>query len=66
MSVQGTWQLKEVVLRYCRVGGSSRGVREFLGTGGGLVAWARANPHVAVRAEQLANRHPVVFGAYRA
>jgi hypothetical protein len=27
MSVRGQWQLKTVVLRYCKTGGSSKGVR---------------------------------------
>lgn len=36
--------------------------RDFLSDG--LIEWAKKHPHVKIRVQQLANRHPVVYGEY--
>lgn len=63
MSVRGVRQLRELVIRYSRVGGSSAGVRELLRSER-LREFARENPEVAIVAEVKESRHPVLRGKY--
>jgi large subunit ribosomal protein L43 len=62
MSRNGIQQLRSLTLLYCKQGGSSRGVREFLEEG--LTAFAKANPSVLVSAKLRPGRHPVLRGEY--
>jgi len=63
MSIRGVWQLSSVTLRFCKAGGSSAGVREYIG--GELRGWAAAHGEVAVSVVHGAGRHPTATGAYR-
>lgn len=58
----GRYQLKELVVRYCDWGGSSRGVREFIAKD--LVRFAEANPQLKINVLRGNNMHPVLRGRY--
>lgn len=58
----GRYQLKELVIRYCDWGGSSRGIREFIAKD--LVGFADANPQLKISVVRRNNMHPVVRGRY--
>ena len=62
MSIRGVPQLKELIVRYCDLGGSSRGTREFIATG--LLDFARAHPECQVSTVIKRNKHPMVRGNY--
>mmetsp|Transcript_31182 Transcript_31182/g.96507 ORF Transcript_31182/g.96507 Transcript_31182/m.96507 type:complete len:134 (+) Transcript_31182:788-1189(+) len=63
--IRGVPQLRELVVRYCPHGGSSRGARAFVhGEKDGFAAFAAANPRVACRSELGRGKHPVVRGVY--
>ena len=64
MCTRGQWHLRELTVRYCPRGGSSRGTREWVRTG--MLEFARQNPHVKVRTILGPNKHPVVEGKYDA
>lgn len=61
MARNGVWELRNVLLRYCATGGSSRGVREYVESG--LVQFAERNPHIEIRTE-IKSGHPCVYGDY--
>jgi large subunit ribosomal protein L43 len=63
MARRGVWELKELLLRYSRTGGSSRGVREFVEHD--LVNFARENPQINIQTS-FRNSHPFVVGEYGA
>jgi large subunit ribosomal protein L43 len=62
MSLRGVRQLKELLIRYSDIDGSSRGVREWIQKD--VVAFAQANPSVTIRTEKKRNVHPFVRGMY--
>ena len=62
MCTKGVWQLKTLVLRYCPIGGSSVGAREYIRTG--LVEFAKQNPQVECKTILGKGKHPVVEGRY--
>mmetsp|Transcript_13201 Transcript_13201/g.39308 ORF Transcript_13201/g.39308 Transcript_13201/m.39308 type:complete len:127 (+) Transcript_13201:206-586(+) len=62
--IRGVPQLRELVVRYCPHGGSSRGARDFVFGEGGLAAFAAGNPAVACRTELGRGKHPTVRGEY--
>jgi len=57
------WQLKRLVIQYCRYGGSSRGVRKFL-VSEDYADWLRENPQIEVETLHKGGRHPHVLGEY--
>ena len=63
MATRGIFQLRKLTLKYCEVGGSSRGIREYIGDGH-LVKWATEHPHVNIEVVRRQNRHPVVHADY--
>lgn len=63
MARRGVFELNEVILKYSRDGGSSRGVREFVERD--LVPFARRNPQIVIRTT-FCNGHPFVVGRYGA
>jgi hypothetical protein len=63
MARRGVWELQEILLRYSRTGGSSRGVREFVEHD--LVGFARDNPQIKIETS-FRNSHPFVVGSYGA
>jgi large subunit ribosomal protein L43 len=62
MCTRGVWQLKTLVLRYCPIGGSSIGAREYLRTG--FLDFAAKNPQVECKAILGKGKHPAVEGRY--
>jgi large subunit ribosomal protein L43 len=64
MAKRGVWALRQLTLHYCKNGGSSRGVREYIETG--LVDFARQNPQIECRTVVRNGRHPYVQGLYPA
>ena len=62
MSLRGVRQLKELVIRYSDIDGSSRGIREWMKTD--LVPLAQANPNLTIRTEKKRATHPFLRGVY--
>jgi large subunit ribosomal protein L43 len=62
MSKNGVLQLQRILVRYCDLGGSSRGVRGFVQSE--LVDFARSVPHAQVVTEIRRNRHPILRADY--
>ena len=62
MAKRGVWALRQLTLHYCKNGGSSRGVREFIETG--LADFASQNPQIQCRTVVRNGRHPYVQGLY--
>eukprot|EP00616_Rhizochromulina_sp_CCMP1243_P019371 CAMPEP_0118964122 /NCGR_PEP_ID=MMETSP1173-20130426/1869_1 /TAXON_ID=1034831 /ORGANISM="Rhizochromulina marina cf, Strain CCMP1243" /LENGTH=148 /DNA_ID=CAMNT_0006912545 /DNA_START=10 /DNA_END=453 /DNA_ORIENTATION=- len=62
MSIRGVAQLKGLTLRYCDLGGSSRGARQFIREN--LVSWAEKNPQTQVETAIKRNKHPQLIGEY--
>ena len=62
MSLKGVRQLKELLVRYSDIDGSSRGIRQWIRTD--LIAFAEKNPTVLVRTEKRRAAHPFVRGHY--
>jgi large subunit ribosomal protein L43 len=54
--------MKELVIRYSDIDGSSKGMRAWLQQE--VVSFARANPSVTIRTEKKRNAHPTVCGHY--
>jgi large subunit ribosomal protein L43 len=63
MATRGVFQLGQLTLHYCEVGGSSRAVREYLGNGK-LVVWAQNHPHVQINVQPRNGHHPYVHAQY--
>lgn len=61
MARNGVWELRNVLLRYCATGGSSRGVREYVEDG--LAQFAKKNPQIEF-STQIKSGHPCVFAEY--
>ncbi|KAL1523874.1 hypothetical protein AB1Y20_018793 [Prymnesium parvum] len=62
MCTRGVWQLKGLLIKYCKNGGSSAGIREWLDTK--LVPFAKDNPQIDICVSLKNNRHPHVKAAY--
>ena len=62
MSLRGVRQLKELVVRYSDIDGSSRGMREWMRTE--MVPLAEANPSMVIRTEKKRATHPFLRGVY--
>lgn len=61
MARNGVWELRNVLLRYCATGGSSRGVREYVENG--LAQFAEKNSQIEF-STQIKPGHPCVFADY--
>ncbi|CAI8058383.1 39S ribosomal protein L43, mitochondrial [Geodia barretti] len=55
-------QLKRLTLQYCKNGGSSRGIREFLSET--VAQFAKENPHLTVYVRQRPGRHPRIVAEF--
>ena len=64
MATRGVFQLQKLRLYYCEHGGSSRAMRDFLGSGK-LVDWATDHPHVEIIVQPRNGNHPYIRAAYR-
>jgi len=62
MSLRGVRQLKELVVRYSDLDGSSKGVREWMRTN--IVDLATANPDLTIKTELKRAVHPFLRGIY--
>jgi len=63
MSLRGVRQLKELIVRYSDLDGSSRGVREWIRTS--LVDLAKTNPELSIKTELKRAVHPFLRGVYK-
>ena len=63
MATKGVWQLKQVTIRYCQHGGSSRYVRQLLGDHR-FLKFVEENPQVQFETELKGARHPILIGDY--
>ncbi|CAI5743829.1 unnamed protein product [Peronospora destructor] len=63
MATNGVWQLKQVTIRYCQHGGSSRYVRQLLGDHR-FLNFVEENPQVKFMTELKGARHPILVGDY--
>ncbi|KAL5477902.1 hypothetical protein EMCRGX_G024757 [Ephydatia muelleri] len=55
-------QLKRLTLQYCKNGGSSNGMREYIDTH--VIKFALANPQVSVYVRHRPSRHPRIIGEF--
>jgi large subunit ribosomal protein L43 len=62
MSLKGVRQLKELTIRYCDIGGSSRGIREWIRAE--AIPFAKENPTMQVTTIKKRNNHPFIQGDY--
>ena len=63
MATRGVFQLKKLRLFYCEHGGSSRAIRDFLGSGK-MIDWANEHPHVEIVVQIRNGKHPYVKSEY--
>jgi hypothetical protein len=64
MSIRGVWQLETLLLRFCKQGGSSGGLREYI-KAGGIQSFAASNPSISINVVHAAGKHPLAVGKYR-
>jgi len=64
MATRGVFQLQKLRLYYCEHGGSSRAMRDYLGSGA-LVDWATEHPHVEIIVQPRNGHHPYINAAYK-
>jgi large subunit ribosomal protein L43 len=62
MATRGVPQLQRIMIRYCDWGGSSSGMRDFIGRE--LVGFARTVPQCEIVTEVRRNRHPMIKADY--
>ena len=62
MSLRGVRQLRELVIRYSDLDGSSKGLREWMRTT--LVPFAESNPEINIKADLKRAVHPFLRGVY--
>ena len=60
---RGVWQLQKLSIKYCKTGGSSTGVRDFIRDR--IRDFAGRFPHVEFETKRLPGRHPVIHGTYK-
>ena len=63
MSLHGVRQLRELIVRYSDLDGSSKGVREWMRTS--LLPLAVGNPELEIKTELKRSVHPFLRGSYR-
>ena len=63
MATRGVFQCKQLTLRYCEHGGSSRAVRDYLASGR-LLEWASERPTVNVKVLVRNGKHPNLQAEY--
>lgn len=63
MSLHGVRQLKELIVRYSDLDGSSRGVRDWMRTN--LVTLASTNPELEIKTELKRAVHPFLRASYK-
>jgi hypothetical protein len=56
-------EVVSLVLKYCRAGGSSKGIREYLSSPK-FLDYVKQNPAVTFSVEARNSRHPVLIGEY--
>lgn len=62
MSLRGVRQLRELVIRYSDLDGSSKGLRDWMRSS--LVSFAAKNPDMAIKTELKRAVHPFIRGLY--
>eukprot|EP01112_Ceratiomyxa_fruticulosa_P021899 TRINITY_DN7862_c0_g1_i1.p1 TRINITY_DN7862_c0_g1~~TRINITY_DN7862_c0_g1_i1.p1 ORF type:complete len:103 (-),score=7.12 TRINITY_DN7862_c0_g1_i1:170-478(-) len=62
MSIRGVWQLKNLRLSFCKIGGSSRGIRELILAP--IEQFKKDNPQLNVEIRNRNGHHPYVRGEY--
>lgn len=60
--LRGVRQLKELVIRYSDIDGSSKGVREYLRNN--ILDFANKNPELIIKTVKKRSSHPVLRGSY--
>ena len=65
MATRGIFQLQKLTIYYCEYGGSSKAIREFMGSGQ-LAKWASERPHlnIHVKVRNGNGNHPFVHAKY--
>ena len=63
MATRGVFQCKQLTIRYCEHGGSSRAVREYLASGR-LLDWAAERPTVNIKVKVRNGKHPNLQADY--
>ena len=63
MATRGVYQLQKLTIYYCEVGGSSRTLRSYIGSGP-LIEWANQNPQVKIEVVKRNNKHPHIRADY--
>lgn len=64
MATRGVFQLAKLRINYCEVGGSSRFLREYIGTGR-LSQWAASHPQVEIEVKVRNGKHPNLHAEYK-
>eukprot|EP00741_Cyanophora_paradoxa_P019266 tig00000215_g18601.t1 len=59
---RGVYQLSKLSVHYCKHGGSSAGMREYIAKH--LVPFAEANPWLRIETQMKPNKHPHIIGTY--
>ena len=62
MSIRGVPQLRQLIIRYSDIDGSSAGVRQFLSSN--LRTFAQEYPNITIKTEIKRNSHPILQGEY--
>jgi len=62
MSLRGVRQLRELLVRFSDIDGSSKGIREWMQKN--LLDLANKNPHISFQVETIRNRHPILRANY--
>ena len=62
MATRGVFQLSKLRIHYCDIGGSSRGVRDFIRQH--IVKFANETPAAEIQTVMKRGRHPFLFGEY--
>ncbi|KAK1290653.1 hypothetical protein QJS10_CPB18g00388 [Acorus calamus] len=63
MALKGVWQLQKLVISFCDISGSSRGIRAFMESH--LPAFKERNPQLELLTELNRGRHPYLKALYR-
>ncbi|KAK8814731.1 ribosomal protein L51/S25/CI-B8 family protein [Blastocystis sp. ATCC 50177/Nand II] len=63
MCSKGYYFLDKLTIRYCRNGGSSAAIREWMQKN--LINFASSNPQLKVVTTPVNNRHPILIGEYK-